>query len=85
MGKGRWQLCAANRNRVGPYSQRLEPENQHGLSEPCAVKSRTHGSSGGKGPQGPCAPHRRRKFSVSDGTGGVGVPHAHLTYPCRKA
>jgi hypothetical protein len=53
MGKGRWRSCTANRNRVGPSSQRLEPENQHGLSEPCAVKSRTHGSSGGKGPRGP--------------------------------
>jgi hypothetical protein len=27
--------------------------NEHGLSEPCAVKSRTHGSTGGKGPRGP--------------------------------
>jgi len=53
MGKGRWQLFAANRNRVGLPSQQLEPEKEHGLSEPCAVKSRTHGSSGGKGPRGP--------------------------------
>jgi len=53
MGKGRWRSCTANRNHVGLYSQQLEPENKHGLSEPCAVKSRTHGSSGGKGPRGP--------------------------------
>jgi hypothetical protein len=53
MGKGRWQPLAANRNHVGLQGQRLEPGNEHGLSEPCAVKSRTHGSSGGKGPQGP--------------------------------
>jgi RNA-directed DNA polymerase len=53
MGKGRWQLFAANRNRVGLPGQQLEPEKEHGLSEPCAVKSRTHGSSGGKGPRGP--------------------------------
>jgi hypothetical protein len=53
MGKGRWQPGAANRNHAGPQGQRLEPGNEHGLSEPCAVKSRTHGSSGGKGPRGP--------------------------------
>jgi hypothetical protein len=52
MGKGRWQPCAANRNHVGLQGQRLEPVNEHGLSEPCAVKSRMHGSSGGKAPQG---------------------------------
>ena len=53
MGKGRWQPLTANRNRAGPQGQRLEPGNEHGLSEPCAVKSRMHGSSGGKGPRGP--------------------------------
>src|SRR5690349_5841023 len=53
MGKGRWQPCAANRNQAGPQGQRLEPGIEHGLSEPCAVKSRMHGSSGGKGPRGP--------------------------------
>jgi hypothetical protein len=52
MGKGRWQPCAANRNHVGSQGQRLEPANKHGLSEPCAVKSRTHGSTGGKVPRG---------------------------------
>jgi RNA-directed DNA polymerase len=52
MGKGRWQPGAANRNQAGPQGQRLEPGNEHGLSEPCAVKSRMHGSSGGKAPQG---------------------------------
>ena len=57
MGKGRWQLCAANRNHVGLSSQRLEPGNEHGLSEPCAMKSRTHGSSGGKGRKAPTYPN----------------------------
>jgi hypothetical protein len=52
MGKGRWQHGSANRNHREPQGQQLEPENQHELSEPCAVRSRTHGSSRGKVPQG---------------------------------
>jgi len=52
MGKGRWQHGPANCNHMEPQGQQLEPENQHELSELCAVKSRTHGSSGGKVPQG---------------------------------
>ncbi len=38
MGKGRWQHFAANRNHTEPKGQRLEPENQHELSEPCALQ-----------------------------------------------
>ena len=53
MGKGRWWLSAANCNHAGPRGQRPEPAQMHELSETCAVKSRTHGSSGGKGPRGP--------------------------------
>jgi len=57
MGKGRWQHGSANRNHREPQGQQLEPENQHELSEPCAVRSRTHGSSGGKCRKAPTYPN----------------------------
>ena len=48
MGKGRWQHCAANCNHTEPNGQQLEPENQHKLSEPCALQGARTVHRGGK-------------------------------------
>src|SRR5438067_1816585 len=48
MGKGRWQHFAANRNHMEPNGQQLEPENQHELSEPCALQGARTVHRGGK-------------------------------------
>jgi hypothetical protein len=48
MGKGRWQHHAANCNHREPKGQQLEPETQHELSEPCALKGARTVHRGGK-------------------------------------
>src|SRR5690348_12485861 len=48
MGKGRWQHVAANCNHTEPKGQQLEPENQHELSEPCALQGARTVHRGGK-------------------------------------
>jgi hypothetical protein len=48
MGKGRWQQYAANCNHMEPQGQQPEPETQHELSEPCALKGARTVHRGGK-------------------------------------
>ena len=48
MGKGRWRPLAANCNPIEPKGQQLEPENQHELSEPCALQGARTVHRGGK-------------------------------------
>src|SRR5216684_5935348 len=57
MRKGRWQFRPANRNHMEPKGQRLEPENQHKLSEPCALQGARTVHRGGKCREAPTYPN----------------------------
>jgi hypothetical protein len=57
MGKGRWQHLTANRNHTEPTGQQPEPENQHKLSEPCALQGARTVHQGGKRREAPTYPN----------------------------
>jgi hypothetical protein len=57
MGKGRWQPGSANRNHMEPKGQQPEPEKQHKLSEPCALRGARTVHQGGKRREAPTYPN----------------------------